>query len=128
MYKSVILIILFIAFSCNRKNVKHGDVDVKFDYKKLDVGEIKYKSLLKCMFKFENVGDNRIQIESVNPSCTCISAKWTKTIIFPNDTGNVIIMPNTGRLGDFKEAVVIYYKNIEFTDTLYISGSLVYEY
>lgn len=103
------------------------NLNIQFDKRNLNVGEIAYKSSPKYQFKFQNLGDALVQIELVSLSCTCISAEWTKTKIFPYDTGHITISPNTARLGWFKERAIIFYKDTDFKDTLYLSGNLVYK-
>ncbi len=127
MYKLSIILILFIVFSCILVSRSQKNLNIQFDRKKLDIGEIAYKSSEKYHFKFQNLGDTFVQIELVSLSCTCISAEWTKTKVFPNHTGHITISPNTGRLGWFKERAVIHYKDTDFKDTLYLSGNLVYK-
>ncbi len=68
-----------------------------------------------------------MKIEVIRLSCSCISAEWPKNEIFPNEIGIIEVSVDTGHLGFFREKLVVYYTEEKIkSDTLFISGNLVY--
>lgn len=124
MYKLIWLILLCV--SCNLKNKNSNNVEILFENKNLNIGEIAYKSVGEYQFKFRNIGTEPIKIESVNLSCSCLGAEWSKTEISPKDTGIIVVTTNTGRLGRFSERISVHYNGIKSPEVLSLTGNIIY--
>ncbi|HYQ56514.1 MAG TPA: DUF1573 domain-containing protein [Draconibacterium sp.] len=129
MYKTVIIIIIAILISFTLCTVEKTNYNahILFENRNLNVGEIPYKSDGEYLFKFYNVGKEKLKIESVSLSCSCISAEWPKYEINQKDTSIITVTTNTGRLGRFKESIAVHYNGIESPERLTISGNIVYK-
>ena len=54
-----------------------------------DFGEIRPKSVHKCVFKFKNVGDGILKIDRIQSTCGCIITQLKKKEYAPGESGEV---------------------------------------
>lgn len=64
---------------------------ILFDYKVLDLGEIKVGSKTTCKYKFKNIGRLPLIIKDVKTTCGCTLAKFTSVPILYKKKGEVLI-------------------------------------
>jgi Protein of unknown function (DUF1573) len=62
---------------------------IAFEKTTYDLGTYKAGEFVKAVFKFKNVGDADLIIDTVKPSCKCSVLKWTETTIKPGGSGEV---------------------------------------
>ena len=62
---------------------------IQFEQSEYDLGTFKAGEIVKAVFKFKNVGDANLIIDTVKPSCKCSVLKWTETTIKPGGSGEV---------------------------------------
>jgi hypothetical protein len=62
---------------------------IQFEQSEYDLGTFKAGEIVKAVFKFKNVGDADLIIDTVKPSCKCSVLKWTEATIKPDGTGEV---------------------------------------
>jgi hypothetical protein len=63
--------------------------------KTVDFGDVKPDTILTAKFFFVNSGKKEVQIEYVNPDCSCTSYFLSKKVIYPSDTAYVELSLNT---------------------------------
>lgn len=62
---------------------------IEFEKTEYDLGTFKAGEIVKAVFKFKNVGDADLIIDTVKPSCKCSVLKWTEATVKPGGTGEV---------------------------------------
>jgi hypothetical protein len=63
--------------------------------KTVDFGDVKPDTILTAKFFFVNSGKREVEIEYVNPDCSCTSYSLSKKVIYPADTAYVELSLNT---------------------------------
>ncbi|WP_440880734.1 DUF1573 domain-containing protein [Tenacibaculum sp. C7A-26P2] len=92
--------ILFIALTVNAQ-------EIQFDEETIDYGKIAPGSEGKRVFKFTNVGDEPLIIESVQSTCGCTVPKKPEKPIMPGEKGEIEVSYDTKRKGGFSKAITI---------------------
>ena len=62
---------------------------IQFEQSEYNLGTFKAGEIVKAVFKFKNVGDADLIIDTVKPSCKCSVLKWTETTVKPGGSGEV---------------------------------------
>lgn len=101
--------------------------DVKFIDEVHDFGAFdENDGVVKCRFKYVNVGDEPLTVVASRATCGCTSSSYTKTPIEPGDTGYVEVSYNpTGRPGRFNKKVYIDFNTERPRYTLVIKGVVI---
>lgn len=90
-----ISILLFVSSSCTgkkeqTKNVSAFEAQITFNDSIHDFGTFAPDAAIqKYSFIFQNTGTVPAAIVSVNPSCKCISASYTRKAVRPGESGSV---------------------------------------
>ena len=93
----------------NAEHPKDTVVQKKADETSFDFGKIKPGKKYSHDFFITNTSKMDIYIKSVEPSCGCTVANWTKTAIHPNEQGKVsITFDSTGKTGKQDKQIVVY--------------------
>ena len=122
------LVIIFILLSsCFLKGTKNY-TKIKFEILEKNLDNIEYKSNGEFYFKFFNVGENPLHIESVDLSCSCLGGEWPKEEINPNDSAYIKIHRDTGRIGEFREMIRVHYNGKDSPVTVSLSGNVIYDH
>jgi hypothetical protein len=72
-----------------------------------DFGKIKVNKPVTHEFSFINAGDAPLVITSVQASCGCTVAKYSKDAIAPGSSGYVTATYNAARVGVFSKTVTV---------------------
>ena len=72
-----------------------------------DFGKIKVNKPVTHEFSFINAGDTPLVITSVQASCGCTVAKYSKDAIAPGSSGYVTATYNAARVGVFTKTVTV---------------------
>jgi hypothetical protein len=91
---AVLLITTGLASAQGVLNTGTGDdpadpTIIQFEKTEYDLGTYTAGEMVKAVFKFKNVGDADLIIDTVKPSCKCSVLKWTETAIKPGGSGEV---------------------------------------
>ena len=80
----------------------------------------------KCTFKFTNVGDAKLVINTVHASCGCTVADYPKDFIAPGASGEITVTYNgTGKMpGPFKKSIQVFSNSKEDLTRLFIQGQM----
>jgi hypothetical protein len=72
-----------------------------------DFGKIKVNKPVTHEFSFTNGGDSPLVVTSVQASCGCTVAKYSKDPISPGSTGYVTATYNAARVGVFTKTITV---------------------
>ncbi len=99
-----VLFLLVSAFSISICSFSQGKIE--FEKNTHDFGVVEEGAKPTYLFRFKNIGDDTLRLQSVKPSCGCTSPFWSKAPIAPGDTGSIKVIYNShGRPGAFNKAV-----------------------
>src|SRR5690606_8729853 len=121
MKKAIHIAAVLIAFvSLTAMTVAIGEF--KFENETHDFGTITQNKSVTHEFKFTNVGDAPIILTSVNPSCGCSVADFSKTPVKPGDTGSIKVSFNAAAKGPFTKSFTVRSNTKTPVKTLTIKG------
>lgn len=97
---------------------------IHFEQDSLQLGEIKYGSRYKAIFRFINTGTFPLLIHDIHTSCGCTSVKWSKDPVKPGASGeiNITFAPNS--LGKFNKTIEVLCNVQENKINLKLCGSV----
>lgn len=83
--------------------------NVKFADSSQNFGTVKKGELVKLKYTVENIGVNPLFIVSVQPSCGCTVADYTKEPILPGKSGEITATfdSNHGVAGDIHKSIIV---------------------
>jgi hypothetical protein len=90
-----------------------------------DFGRIQKDSPVTTEFSFVNEGNVPLVITSVQASCGCTVAEYTKDPIAPGDKGFVKATYNAAKVGVFNKSITVNANTEETTVQLFIKGEVV---
>jgi hypothetical protein len=90
-----------------------------------DFGEIKANVPVTHQFTFTNSGEDPLVIVSVQASCGCTVAEYSKAPIEPGQTGFVKATYNAAKVGAFNKTVTVNANTPDGTVQLSIKGTVV---
>ncbi|MDR0559569.1 MAG: DUF1573 domain-containing protein [Prevotellaceae bacterium] len=97
-YLIILFFILLSLISINlfsQKPNKSGEKSLTFLNRTVNFGNVRSDTLLKAKFLFVNSGTDTVEIEYVNPDCTCTDYSLSSSLINPQDTAFVVLSINT---------------------------------
>ena len=112
--------VLIASVSLTAMTVAIGEF--KFENETHDFGTIPQNKSVTHEFKFTNVGDAPIILTSVNPSCGCSVADFSKTPVKPGDTGSIKVSFNAAAKGPFTKSFTVRSNTKTPVKTLTIKG------
>ena len=87
-FTKLVFVLLFLT-SCNRLTV--SEAKIKFQNTELTFGRIKAGDTITQTYNFENIGNDTLFIQKVQPSCECMVADYTSTPVLPGEHGHIKI-------------------------------------
>lgn len=99
-----------------------------FEAKIYDLGEVMNSGgPIRCQFVLMNRTSKSLRIQSVNVSCGCLKAEWTKTMIKPEEKGVIeVVYANSDNVGPVSKKILVYLSNGEM-QILEIRGLVIDE-
>lgn len=100
---------------------------IKFEKTTIDMGTFSMDTpVQKCTFKFTNVGNAKLVIVSVHPSCGCTVADYPKDFIAPGASGEIsVTYSGTGKMpGRFKKSIQVFTNCKEDMTRIFIQGDM----
>ncbi len=127
------LFIYFFSISCTSKikeETRHEILEsspiVSLEEGIFDFGDIYEGEVVKHKFKITNTGEGYLIIASVNASCGCTVAKWSKDPISSGQDGFVeIIFDSKNRKGIQKKTITLLTNAIPNVTVLTIKGNII---
>lgn len=137
--KKTILIILigFITLNAFSQQTKKSKTETKqtaqeikkqstilFKSTVYDFGKLKEEEDAIAEFTFKNISKNPVVITSVEPSCGCTLADWTKEAVAKKAKGKILVTYDTKNIGKFQKTINVELQNNEII-ILEIKGEVV---
>ena len=116
---------LMLALICGSVAQAKKKPQIQFEETNIDLGTFPENDPVKTVkFKFKNVGNAKLVINSVSTSCGCTVADYPKDFIAPGATG-VITVTYDGKgkyPGRFRKGISVFTNNGKDVTRLYIEG------
>jgi len=117
--KNVFTVFFFLVISL----VVFAQAKIEFTENTYDFGAVVEGDLATYTFKFKNIGDDTLLLQSVKPSCGCTSPYWAKDPVLPGMTGEIKVQYNSkNRPGQFNKSINIVSNTIQPNTKLKIKG------
>ncbi len=100
---------------------------IKFEKMSVDMGTFSQDEPVRvCIFKFTNVGDAKLVINYVRPSCGCTVAEYPKDFISPGGSGEIKVTYNgNGKLpGKIKKYIQVFTNCKDDLSRIFITGEM----
>lgn len=91
----------------------------------IEVGQIPQGTPKNIEFEFKNTGKTAVIIKTVQPSCGCTAADYTKEPIAPGKTGYIKAIFNAASAGPFTKTVTVSTSADETPKVLKFAGVVV---
>jgi len=99
---------------------------IEFEDAEYDFGEISLGSSVELSFKFKNVGESPLIIQSVKAACGCTVLKdWPKEAILPGESAEIPIVFTAKYPGDQKKYVSIIANTRPSITKVYLIGKVI---
>ncbi len=122
MKRLVLIFAVVLGFAVNASAQK---AEFKFNEEKHDFGKIPQGKPVTTQFVFTNVGAEPLILTSVQPTCGCTIADFTKVPVKNGEKGTITITYNAAALGGFTKPIVVTSNAATPTKNLIISGEVV---
>ena len=91
----ILPVLMLVLFSCGQKtaqkpihNIPKQTTDIIFAEEIIDFGNLKAGEIVIQKFEFINSGQANLYIEKITSDCGCVSVKFDKTPVKPNEKGS----------------------------------------
>lgn len=121
------LLVLFAIFSISLGLQAKKYPQIKFEKTTIDFGTFSMdEPVRKCTFKFTNVGNAKLVINSVHASCGCTVADYPKDFIAPGASGEITVTYDGSNKmpGRFKKNIQVFSNCKEDMTRIYIQGDM----
>ncbi len=98
---------------------------IHFERDSLQLGEIKYGSEHKAIFRFINTGAFPLLIYDIHTSSGCSSVKWSKDPVQPGTCGKIKVTFTPDSLGRFNKTIEVLCNVQENKVNLKLCGSVI---
>jgi len=103
---------LLTIFTLNLASAQTKAVDLTFDKKHVDLGDVKKGEKRTFQYHFTNTGTDEIEISIVS-GCDCTTTDWTRGIIKPGEKGVIdVTFDSTEKENSETVDVDLYLENI----------------
>jgi hypothetical protein len=89
-----------------------------------DFGELPQGRPRGMVFRFRNISDAPILLQTVRTTCGCTAARWTETPVEPGATGEVSIEYDALQAGDFSKKIRVFFDRQRKPEILWIRGTV----
>jgi len=76
------------------------------------------------IFRFKNIDNQPIILQTVRTSCGCTAATWTETPIAPGEMGEVVVEYDAYQRGEFKKKIRVFFDRQRKPEILWIHGEV----
>jgi hypothetical protein len=123
MKKLILVFAVVLGFAFNA--AAQGKAEFKFNEEKHDFGKIPQGKPVTTQFLFTNIGEQPLILTSVQPTCGCTVAEYTKTPVKKGEKGTITITYNAAAIGGFTKAIVVTSNAATPQKNLVISGEVI---
>ena len=107
MKKIILLCAIVLGFAATASAQTDPKPEFKFNEEKHDFGKIPMGKPVTVNFEFSNIGEQPLILTEVRPTCTCITADYTKTPVRKGEKGIIKITFIPPGVGGFNKTVVV---------------------
>lgn len=121
------LFILMAIFALTMSAQAKKYPEIKFEKTTIDMGTFSMEDpIRKCTFKFTNVGNAKLVINTVQASCGCTVAEYPKDYIAPGASGEITVTYNGSNKmpGKFRKNIQIFSNCKEDMTRIFIQGEM----
>ena len=90
-----------------------------------DFGEIPAGKPARFVFKFQNLLDEPIVLQTVRTTCGCTAADWPEAPIEAGTSGDVVIEYDANKIGTFRKKITVFFDKQRKAETLWIRGEVL---
>ena len=87
-----------------------------------DFGDLLRGESVTVDFKFKNISDQPIVIESVRPDCGCTAPNWENIPTEPDSIGQLSITFDATKKGYFNKKIKVFFSGQRKGEKLYVEG------
>ena len=123
--KKTIFMALLLALFCASMAQAKKKPQIQFEQTTIDLGTFPENDAVRTVqFKFKNVGNAKLVINSVATSCGCTVADYPKDFIAPGASGVITVTyDGKGKFpGRFRKGISVFTNNGKEITRLYIEG------
>ncbi|HEY0670600.1 MAG TPA: DUF1573 domain-containing protein [Sphingobacteriaceae bacterium] len=124
MRKLMILCAALIGFTTMTAMQTDNKAEFKFEKETYDFGKISQGKPVTAELKFTNIGEEPLIISTVEPTCGCTVANYTKTPVKKGESGSISLTYNAAAVGPFTKAVTVKSNARTPVKVLYIKGEV----
>ena len=125
MKKLLLIFAVVLGFAFTAAAQGGAKAEFKFNEEKHDFGKIPQGKPVTTQFTFTNIGNEPLILASVQPTCGCTIADYTKTPVKHGEKGVITITYNAAALGGFNKPIVVTSNATIPQKNLIISGEVV---
>lgn len=90
-----------------------------------DFGEIRAGSLTRFVFRFKNIDNQPVVVETVRTTCGCTAAQWPTEPVLPGATGDIVIEYDSEKKGSFRKKIRVFFDRQKRAEILFVEGDVV---
>ena len=98
---------------------------ISWKSEELDLGNVPQGKPVSVFFEFKNTGTTPVFIESVQASCGCTAADYSKTPVLPGESTKITATYNAAAKGAFKKTITVKTNAEEMPRILAIKGVVI---
>jgi ABC-type amino acid transport substrate-binding protein len=107
MKKILMICAVLIGFAFTASAQDNQKAEFKFIEEKHDFGKIPQGTPVTTVFEFTNIGQEPLILTTVQPTCGCTIADFTKTPVKSGDKGKITITYNAAYAAPFSKTIVV---------------------
>ena len=125
MKKLMLICAVVLGFAFTASAQDNQKAEFKFNEESHDFGKIPQGKPVTTEFVFTNIGQEPLILTSVQPTCGCTVADFTKTPVKKGDKGVIKITYNAAAVAPFTKGIVVTSNAKTPQKTLIIKGEVV---
>lgn len=89
-----------------------------------DFGKMRHERPKSFVFRFKNIAEEPILLETVRTTCGCTAARWTESPIGPGETGEINVEYDAYQRGNFSKKIRVFFNRQRKPELLWIRGNV----
>lgn len=110
--------VLTLVLSCNRKEPKLRLIENSYNFDTIYPIESP-----KAYFRYQNIGNGNLKIDSLDFGCGCTIPKYSKKYLYPNQMDSILVEYDSRQnKGHFVKEIMIYSNTEDSPHKIFIKG------
>lgn len=106
------------------QHLSAGATKIKFDTDNINLNTLKQGTPKTATFRFTNTGNKPFIIYHIKTSCGCTKTRWPKEPVMPNKQGEISVIYDAVKSGNFQKTITLFCNAPRGTETLTIKGTV----